>query len=186
MMMVRQCLFTAVACLGLSTGLILAQSPGPESNQSQSLDQATMTTHLSTSSVQVAEPFWLEFKCVVPANTTVNFPAVMKKFGDLDVVDHQDQFDIPLDSSPELRGWTRRLTLESIVTGNLNIPTIEVQLAHGSQSKRLASKPQQLSVLSVLEDRAGPKSFRDLKPLADIEIESRPSSLGSHGRWVDW
>lgn len=180
MTMIRQWLFMAVACMGLVPSLG-AQSPEPKRSQARSLDEAVMTMQLSTSTVQVAEPFWLEFRCVAPAGTTVNFPAVIDRVGDLEVVDHEDQFDIPIESSLELRSWTRRLTLESIVTGSLTIPSIEVQLTHSSQAKRLATEPRQVNVLSVLEDRADPLSFRDIKPLADIEIQLNPS----HG-WIGW
>ena len=156
---------------------VLAQLPpgGVDENS------AEMTANVTQTSVQVAEPFLLEVKCLAPAGAKVNFPAVPEQIGDLDVIDHQDIFDVPIGSSSNRRSWTRRITLESIVTGELTIPAIEVQVSNATETKRLASNPLAVSVLSVLEDRPDPKDFRDVKPLVDVEIESDKSYA-----WAGW
>jgi hypothetical protein len=157
-------------------GALAAQTTSqPESGQ------AVITASTSVASVQVAEPFSMEVKCVAPVGTNVSFPAVMEQLGEFDVIDHHDAFDVPLDSSTKQRCWTRQMTLESIVTGTLTVPAIEVQVSNQTETKRLASNPLEINVLSVLEDRPDPKNFRDVKPLVDVELES----VTSYG-WVGW
>jgi hypothetical protein len=166
----------ALFCL-VGTESVSAQTstPGMESKS------ATINASVSVSAVQVAEPFLLEIQCVAPVGTRVNFPAVIEKLGEFDVIDHRDTFDIPLETDAKQRSWTRQMTLESIVTGDLTVPAIEVQISDDSGTGRLASNPLDVKVLSVLEDRADPKKFRDVKPLVDVEIES----ASSHA-WVGW
>ena len=149
----------------------------------QETQQATITASASVTAVQVAEPFQLVIECVAPVGTNVSFPAVIEKLGEFDVIEHRDAFDIPLKSDSNRRSWTRTMTLESIVTGDLTLPAIEVQISDGTGRKRLASRPLQIKVLSVLEDRPDPNNFRDVKPLVDVEIETEPASSFA---WVGW
>lgn len=135
---------------------------------------------VSKTSVQVAEPFTFEIRCIAPANARVSFPAVPKNLGEFDVIDHQDRFDVPLDSSSD-RSWTRYLTLESITTGKLPLPSVEVQVGIGEKTTRLETKSRTINVLSVLEGRPDPKSFRDVRPLVDVAVEPDKSYT-----WIGW
>jgi hypothetical protein len=144
-------------------------------------EPATIKASVSVSAVQVAEPFLLEIQCVAPVGTRVNFPAVSEKLDEFDVINHRDAFEIPLETDSKQRSWTRQMTLESIVTGDLTVPAIEVQISDGAGTRRLASNRLDVKVLSLLEDRPDPKNFRDVKPLVDIEIEPVSSYA-----WVGW
>lgn len=178
MKMVQHLTILIVASICLAAfGSASAQTPDPGLDS----EQAVIAASVSVSSVQVAEPFLLEVKCVAPVGTKVNFPAVIETLDEFDVIDHQDAFDVPLNDSSKQRSWTRQMTLESIVTGELTIPAIEVQVSDGTQTKRLASNPLTVKVLSVLEDRPDPRNFRDVKPLVDVEIETQRSHT-----WVGW
>ncbi|MFK7770051.1 MAG: BatD family protein [Mariniblastus sp.] len=125
---------------------------------------------VSRNSVQVAEPFSLEIQCVAPAMSKVVFPPEAKQIGDFDVIEVSDAFDVPGSSSDGLRTWTRKMTLESIVTGRLEIPAVEIQVSVTGRYDGLSTKPLEIEVLSVLEDRPDPTSFRDIKPLVELEL----------------
>ncbi len=131
---------------------------------------------VSKSSVQVAEPFTLELTVEVPVGTRVIFPATGDRIGDFDVVDREDLFDIPDAVSSELRQWTQRLTLESIVTGELKIPSIELQITDQHGSRAVRSDPVPVRVISVLEDRRDPTQFRDIQSVVDIAVPQTQSN----------
>ncbi|MEO8270705.1 MAG: hypothetical protein ABI557_13360, partial [Aureliella sp.] len=143
--------------------------------------QATIVSTQSATKVQVAEPFTLEWKVTASSDAKVAFPAIAKQFGEFDVDQCTDLFDIPDANSPDARTWTRRLKLESIVTGELTIPALEVQVTDKSGQQVLKSSAITLDVTSVLEERGDPTKFRDIQSVVDIDL---PHSR-SHA-WFWW
>ena len=137
---------------------------------------SAVSATVSKSSVQVAEPFTLELTVNVPAGTRVIFPTTGDRIGDFDVVDRQDLFDIPGAVSSDLRQWTQRLTLESIITGELSVPSIEIQIADQNGSRAVRSDPIPIRVISVLEDRHDPTQFRDIQSVVDITVPQTQSN----------
>lgn len=137
---------------------------------------------VSKSVVQVAEPFGLDVTVTVPAGTKVFFPTVNSQLGDFDVDEHQDMFDVPsATGSGGQRSWTRHYSLESIVTGDLEIPPIEIPFTRGQTTGSVTTKALPMRVVSVLEDRADPTKFRDIKSVVDVDVPT-PSSNG----WIFW
>ena len=83
--------------------------------------------------------------------------------------------DIPSAANAGLRVWMLRLTLESIKTGELTIPPLEAHYATDAKSTTLStvrSSPIPIRITSVLEDRANPKTFRDIKQTVDVTVPS--------------
>ncbi len=132
----------------------------------------------STDSVQVAEPFTLDVTVTAPVGAKVTFPAIADKIGDFDVRDSQDVFDVPADDA---RTWTRHLTLESITTGDLQIPPIDVQVNEGGKATLVPSQPVTIRVASVLEDRSDPTKYRDIQSVVDVDVPVVRSNT-----WVWW
>lgn len=139
-------------------------SPTSDSNQ------ATVTSKVSNTTVQVAEPLTLELTVTASAGSQVDFPSVVKSLGDFDVTNQTDRADVPSASDGEMRVWTRRLTLESIVTGELEIPALEIRVRNNANSQTLKSEAIPVRVTSVLEDRADPTQFRDIQSVVDVEV----------------
>jgi hypothetical protein len=144
-------------------------------NWADTASAADVSATVSKSAVQVAEPFTLELTVQVPAGTRVVFPTMADRLGEFDVIDSQDLFDIPDAVASDLRNWTRRLTLESIVTGDLEIPPIEIQVSDQDGSRATVSHPLPVRVISVLEDRSDPTQFRDIQSVVDVEVPEAAS-----------
>lgn len=140
---------------------------------------------LSTTSVRVAEPFTVTYELISPSEEKLVWPAVADRLGPFDVIDSKDFFEIPVDSG---RMWKRVLTLESIQTGNLEVPSLSVNIV-SSDSKGVQSKPmkvvnivaQPVTVTSVLEGRADPSQFRDIQSVVDVEVPVEDTSY-----WTIW
>jgi len=140
-----------------------------------------VSVDISKNSVQVAEPFTVETRVTAPADTRVNFPKIPTAFGELEVLDSQDTFDIPDPHDPALRSWTRQVTLESLVAGEHAIPSQEIQTERDSKKEVLRTRRQQVQVVSVLENQVDPLSFRDIKSVVDVEVPEDVSYA-----WVAW
>lgn len=142
---------------------------------------ASVVAESSALSVRVAEPFSLELTVTASAGSKVAFPSTAKNLDDFDVVDTHDLFDIPSATTAAERTWTRRMTLESIVTGKLNISPIEIQISSAEGSQVIRSNPITVEVVSVLEDRSDPSKFRDIQSVVDVAVPTPASNL-----WVWW
>ncbi|QDT27557.1 hypothetical protein [Gimesia panareensis] len=140
---------------------------------------------MSTTSVRVAEPFTVTYELTAPSDQKLVWPAVADQLGPFDVIESNDFFDIPVDSG---RMWKRVLTLESIQSGNLEIPPLAVNMV-SSESSQVQSEPlkavniaaQPVTVSSVLEGRADPTQFRDIQSVVDVKVPVENTSP-----WTTW
>lgn len=171
----------AMICTALLGLPATGQSMTDHFTAGSTTDQATVTAIASSAQVQVAEPFTVELRVTAAAGTQISLPAIRQQLGSFDVVDQHDVLDIPSEDSPGERIWTRRLTLESIVTGDLQIPAMEIQAVNGSDSRIVRSDTIPIRVLSVLEDRADPTQFRDIQTVVDVHVPPQTSY-----NWVWW
>lgn len=147
-------------------------------------DSPTITSEVSTSSVQVAEPLTVEWTVVAPSGAKVTFPEIGERIGNFDIIDSSDQFDIPQSGTTDQRRWTRRLTLETIFAGDQEIPEFEIQVridAAATGAEVLRTQPLAVRVASVLEDRADPTQFRDIESVVDVKVIHEGSRS-----WVWW
>ncbi|TWT75083.1 hypothetical protein [Allorhodopirellula solitaria] len=146
----------------------------------------TITVKSSAESVRVAEPFTVQWTVLAPSGATVSFPEVGQQFGDFDLIRSADLFDVPLAGSAEMRSWTRKVVLETLYTGDQQIPAWEIRVRPSSASGAgaspdnaevvLRSKPLTIHVSSVLEDRGDPTQFRDIESVVDVEIPAEPTN----------
>ena len=142
---------------------------------------ATVTAEVSSTTVQVAEPLTLELTVTAPAGSRVDFPSVGNSLGNFDVTNQTDRADVPSANDGNQRVWTRRLTLESIVTGDMEIPALEILVRNKVNSQTLKSEAIPVRVASVLEDRADPTQFRDIHSVVDVEVPQSRSRA-----WLWW
>lgn len=139
---------------------------------------AEVTSNASKDTVQVAEPFTLEVTVTASVGSKVTFPTIADKLGEFDVTDTQDIFDVPMQDG---RAWTRRLTLETIATGEQIVPSIAIQVNESGTSTSVQSPPVTVRVASVLEERSDPTKFRDIQSVIDLDVPALKSNA-----WVWW
>lgn len=143
--------------------------------------------------VQILDPFEVEIEVIASETSDVQLPAVGKRFGPFEVLDHRDVLRFPLEGESGKCKWLRRLTLETMETGELEIPSIEVFVRDtvGSESKsaattptRLMTKPVVIKVATVLEVASDPSKFNDIRNV--IDAHEPETADGKLIRWVVW
>lgn len=135
----------------------------------------SVSASVSANSVQVVEPFTLNIRVQVDQGARVAFPELQNKLGQFEIRDVEDAFDVPHASDTSLRTWTRSFTLESIETGDLQIPPLSLQVTQAGETSQLTTQPIAVRVVSVLEDRSDPSQFHDIQSVVDIALpEPRP------------
>ena len=140
---------------------------------------AEITTSIDRSTAQIAERIRLTLSVLVPQEVTVSFPEQPATLGPFDVVGVSDKPDIP---QGDKRSWTRVYELESLTSGEQQIPEIAVAFTdkRGSTPSHdvITSQPIDISIASVLEGQADPTQFRDIKGVVDLPITAPPSYTG--------
>ena len=139
--------------------------------------QATATA--SKNSVGVADPFNVTIEAVAPEGVTVRFPEVGDRAGDFEITNHRDTMDVP---SPEGRTYQRQLTLETLKTGQLNVPAFEVfykdNQAQNADSAMAAvtTTAIPITVQTAITGADNPSQFRDIKNVVFLD---EPATAGS-------
>ena len=138
----------------------------------------SVSASVSADSVQVVEPFSLNIRVQADQGARVAFPELQNKLGQFEIREVQDAFDVPHVSDASLRTWTRSFTLESIETGDLQVPPLSLQVTQAEKTSQLTTQPIAVRVVSVLEDRSDPSQFRDIQTVVDIALpEPRPTRV---------
>ena len=138
--------------------------------------QATATASKST--VGVADPFNVTIEAVAPEGVTVRFPEVGDQVGDFEITGHRDTLDVP---DAEGRKYQRQLTLETLKTGDLNVPEFEVFFKDSENpdaamaSVTTAAIP--IAVQSSITDAENPSQFRDIKNVVFLDEPATASSM---------
>jgi hypothetical protein len=168
--------------------VFLALTAGVSANDDGTLSKTSeqgpvqLTTSVDRTTAQIAEPVTLTITATAPQGVTLNFPQVPKTLGECDVVGVKDMFDIPV---TEGRQWTRTYRLESLVSGDVEIPPVAVAFTdrRDGEAKHdtIQSQPIRLRIASVLEGRADPLKFCDIKTVVEVPAEPQQSS-----NWVSW
>lgn len=136
------------------------------------------------SEAHVADAIELRLEVEAPARTRVVLPKIEKQLGDFDVRSSEVFNDIPSGNTAGTRLSVLRLKLDTIKTGDLTIPPLEVGYTSEGESanaKTLTTKPLPVRIASVLEDRADPTKFRDIKQTVDVAVPE-PTSYA----WLGW
>jgi hypothetical protein len=143
-----------------------------------------LSVHLDKTTARVADPINLVLEVDAPKGARVELPAKTERLGEFDVRRADRTTDIPSAHQTDERSWILRLTLESIKTGALTVPPMEIHYTTDAAStdfKSLSTKPITVQITSVLEHRADPTKFRDIKQTVDIPVPAEASRT-----WAAW
>ncbi|QDT60109.1 hypothetical protein SV7mr_26260 [Stieleria bergensis] len=150
---------------------------------SSKLEQVTFDARLSETSVQVAQPFSVSITVIAPKGARVRLPEISAKLGKFEVTEITDRLDLPIDGEATKRQWVRRVTLETIRTGQQEIPPLQATVAIDEQGKTLLSEPLTIDVVSVLENRPDTSQPRAVRSVIDLN-EPLPSPDPKWHRWA--
>lgn len=147
--------------------LLLLAFPHQNISQAQTIE---LTANADRKQIQIADPFEFEIKLTAPSDTKVDFPGVGEQIGSFDVVDVQDQFGVLIGGVDQQRSWTRTLTLETIASGKLQIPRIEISV-HPDKGvpKLFQTDSVEITVASVVEPSSDLTRFNDIADLVDVD-----------------
>jgi hypothetical protein len=143
-----------------------------------------VTASTDKATARVAEPIQLILEVEAPRGTRLEMPAKMSRLGDFDVRRIERSTDIPSATGADKRTWTLRATLESIKTGALEIPSLDVHYTTDTKSSTfntLSTTRIPVHITSVLENRSDPTRFRDIKQTVDVPVPETPSRS-----WILW
>ena len=166
---------------------VVPLTAGTVANLDQSVvkkDSVTLTVSIDKRAVQVADPVQLTLEVRAPQGTRVELPRLPEKLGDFEVQVGETIRDIPTRENPNDRLWVMKATLESIKTGIMQIPPIDVQFSTDKKTttfETVRSEPLEIQIASVLEDRADPNKFRDIKDVVDVAVPENGSNM-----WLVW
>ena len=127
-------------------------------------DGVELTSSVDHRVAQIAQPIHLEITAQAPAGVSVQFPENSTKLGPFQIVDVQEQFDVPLG---ENRLSRRVYTLESLASGKKTIPSVQISYVDRRRAKVVSdvviSEPVELEITSLLEGQVDLTKFRDIK-----------------------
>lgn len=154
--------------------------------QTSLVEDGNVAVRLTTdkSEARVADPIELTLEVEAPTKTRVVLPKIERQLGEFDVRSSEEFNDFPSGNAAGTRLSVLRLKLDTIKTGDLTIPSLEVHYAaegESAQAKTLSTKPLAVHITSVLEDRADPTKFRDIKQAVDVAVAERSSYA-----WLGW
>ncbi len=135
-----------------------------------------MTVELDRAETRIADPIILRVQVDAPDGTLITFPLVGETLGQFAVIATDTVRDLPLEAATATRRSTARIELESLESGELKIPPLEVlyrlpesiAVAADARDGSLTSEPISVQVISVLEESEDPKQFRDIKDIAEL------------------
>ena len=142
-----------------------------------SSDNVQVSATVDRSRVQIADPFELKVEVVAPSGTKVGFPNFDKQIGSFDILDTKDDQSEASEENTQLCTWTRTFTLETLDSGDLRIPRIEVSVQEQDEKPQvLRTEPVNITVTSVVEANADLTKFNDIADLIDVEEPELPTS----------
>ncbi len=102
-----------------------AQPPSPQRHVVAE-GPVEMTVELDKVDARIADPIMLRVQVDAPRGTLITFPLVDDKVGQFSVIDADTVRDLPLQGVTETRRWIATIELESLESGELKIPPLEV------------------------------------------------------------
>lgn len=182
----RSLLFIMFALVtALSPAAVLAGA-GEAGSQSSVVSDGPVKLSVSVDRpvAQVAEPIQLVVEVDAPRGTRIEMPRLAGQLGDFEVRGSNRATDIPAANNSDVRHWVLQTTLETIKTGELTIPPLDVHYATDADAttfKTIRSQPIPVRITSVLEHRADPTKFHDIKDTVDVVVPE----LHSYA-WLGW
>ncbi|MFG0262668.1 MAG: hypothetical protein ACF788_09790, partial [Novipirellula sp. JB048] len=148
----------------------------------------TLTSSIDRATAKLLEPIELTLTVVAPVEVAVDFQPVPETLGAFQVVSANDSPAVPIagegapiagEANPARRRWTRRLVLETLQLGELEIPPIEVAYARpdsaAAPSGVLRSDPITVQIQSVLTSDDQPQAFRPMKDKMPVASPPPPT-----------
>lgn len=139
----------------------------------------TVKASVSRESVDIADPFTLTIEVTAATSARVQLPQLLDEIGEFEVLDYRDQFGVPIDA--ESQRWVRTIELETLKTGRLQIPAMEVVVTIDRKASRLQTTPIIVKVKSALESNSNPKTFQDIRASVDAPLPNDDAS-----KWLPW
>jgi hypothetical protein len=176
-----------MVCASMGAILPNAVRAGSDSASSAVVSQdgkVKLRVSADKSTVRVAEPIRFQVEVEAPRGSRVELPKLAGRVGGFEVRTSERIRDVPTDGFAATRRWLVSAVLETLKTGDVEIPAIQVQYALDAKAtslESLTSKPLHVRVVSVLEDRADPRKFRDVAGTIDLPIPTRRSYS-----WLWW
>jgi BatD DUF11 like domain len=175
-------LLAAIALLPQTRAI--AEEDSPHSQSSTVSDgPVKLSVKVDRAEARVADPVQLTLDVLAPKGTRIELPKLTQQLGDFDVRPREKYTDIPSGDNADVRRSTLKATLETIKTGEITIPPLDVQYvpAGSTTYKTLSTKPIQVHITSVLENHADPTKFHDIKETVDVAVPELPSH-----QWIGW
>lgn len=172
-----------LATLAAATSLAAAADPNSRRSVVKQ-GPVTMSVRVDKQVAQVADPVQLVLEVTAPRGARVELPRLPERLGDFEIRDRETLRDIPAAGNTNDRLWVLKTTLETLKTGSLMIPSLDVHFAADEKAttfETIRSEPIEIQIASVLEDRADPTKFRDIKDTVDVAVPAQESS-----RWLAW
>src|SRR3954470_1311181 len=117
-------MFALVTCLPM---VALAGGDAAPALRSDTSDgPVKVTARISAASARVAEPIQLVLEVDAPRGARIELPPKAERLGDFEVRHSERTMNIPSAAQSDKRSWIVRSTLESLKTGELTIPPLEV------------------------------------------------------------
>ena len=149
--------------------------------QSDSAEVVKVVASADRNQVQIADPFEFEILVTAPRGTTISLPEFEKKIGAFDIVDVGETLQSADEQDLQQQTWTRKFVLETIESGDLEIPTLEVSVTDDEGSRILRTEPLKISVASLVEANADLTKFNDIAGLIDVD---EPASERGNLVWI--
>ena len=148
--------------------------------------EGTVTFRVTVDAQQafVAQPIEFRLQVDAPRGATVQLPELAGRLGPFEVREFQTTADIPIAGTADTRRWIGRGSIESLNTGELSIPPLEVQVrlnGHATATTTLRSHQVGVRIVSLLEDRADAASLRDIKGVVDVPVPTDARRV-----WTRW
>ncbi len=152
----------------------------------QAAGDVEVTAEVSRDVVQIADPFDLNIQVIAPDGTRVSFPEIKKTLGPFEIIKTNRALDVPLgnqaNQSEGQRLWRLKLSLETLDTGRLEIPPIEIAVQLPGQSSQIRrTQPIPIEVASIVEPNTELTQFQGVADLHDVPV---PASKSNQGFWL--
>lgn len=143
----------------------------------------TFSVALGAAQGQVAEPIDIQLQVDAPRDVTLQLPDLNGSIGPFEVLHFQWAPPIPVGDENHFRRWTGVGQIETLQTGELSIPSLEVHVrtTADDSSETLRSQPVRVRIASLLEGRVDPAALRDLKDVVDVAVPPT-----GPWRWRSW
>lgn len=152
----------------------------PVNAQNHPSSDIELTAEVSRSEILIADPFELKIQLVAPTGTRVSFPESAESLGPFEIINSDQTLDLPSFSQEAAddhhRLWKCWMSLETLETGSLEIPSIEVIVQLPGQAPQIRrTNPIKIEVAGVVEPTADLTQFQGVADLHDVPIKDLES-----------